>query len=64
LQQPFRNAKVTGDVKSRAWWYTPVIPALRMLKREDCKFKASPGYTDGDPVDLSQNLKKVRKQQV
>jgi hypothetical protein len=28
-----------------AWWYTPVIPALRKIRHEDPKFKASLGYT-------------------
>jgi hypothetical protein len=23
------------------WWYTPVIPALRKLRQEDCEFEAS-----------------------
>jgi ubiquinone/menaquinone biosynthesis C-methylase UbiE len=27
------------------WWYTSVIPVLGRLKQEDCKFKASLGYT-------------------
>jgi hypothetical protein len=25
---------------SQAWWQIPVIPALRKLRQEDCKFKA------------------------
>jgi hypothetical protein len=29
---------------SRAWWYTPVSPALRRLRQEDFKLKASPSY--------------------
>jgi hypothetical protein len=32
-------------IKSQLWWYTPVIPALRRLKQEDYKFKASLGLT-------------------
>jgi hypothetical protein len=30
---------------SEAWWYTPVIPALRRLRQKDHKFKASLDYT-------------------
>jgi hypothetical protein len=26
------------------WWHRPVIPALRMLRQEDCKLKASLRY--------------------
>jgi hypothetical protein len=29
---------------SQAWWYTPVIPALRKLRQEDHEFEASLGY--------------------
>jgi hypothetical protein len=29
---------------SRAWWYIPVIPALRKLRQEDHKFDARLGY--------------------
>jgi hypothetical protein len=28
------------------WWYIPVIPALRRLRKEDYKFEASLGYID------------------
>jgi hypothetical protein len=28
---------------SQAWWYMPVILALRRLKQEDHRFKAHPG---------------------
>jgi hypothetical protein len=28
-----------------AWWYTSIIPALRRLRQEDCKFKAYLYYT-------------------
>jgi hypothetical protein len=30
---------------SQAWWYLPVIPALRRQKQEDCQFEASLVYT-------------------
>jgi hypothetical protein len=33
-----------------AWWYTSVIPALERQRREDHEFKASLGYTEGDPI--------------
>jgi hypothetical protein len=29
--------------KGRAWWYTPVIPALGRKRQENHKFKASLG---------------------
>jgi hypothetical protein len=32
-----------GD-KSWAWWYTPVIPALRRLRQGNCELEASLGY--------------------
>jgi hypothetical protein len=28
----------------QTWWYMPVIPALRKLKKEDLQFEASLGY--------------------
>jgi hypothetical protein len=28
----------------QAWWYIPIIPALRRLRQEDCEFKTSLGY--------------------
>jgi hypothetical protein len=28
---------------SQAWWYLPVIPALRSLRQKDCQFQASLG---------------------
>jgi hypothetical protein len=31
--------------RSWEWWYTYAIPALRRLRQEDLKFKASLGYT-------------------
>jgi hypothetical protein len=31
--------------KSQVWWHTPEFPALRRLRQEDSKFKASLGYT-------------------
>jgi hypothetical protein len=30
--------------KTHAWWFTPIIPALRRLRQEDHEFKASLGY--------------------
>jgi hypothetical protein len=33
-----------GGTHSWAWWYTPVIPALRKAQQEDCKFEASLDY--------------------
>jgi hypothetical protein len=29
---------------SQAWWFTPVIPALRRLRQEDHEFEASLDY--------------------
>jgi hypothetical protein len=40
------------------WWCTPVIPAFRNLRQEDCKFKASLGYIER-PCLKKQNNKKV-----
>jgi hypothetical protein len=31
-------------MKSQVWWLMPIIPALRRLRQEDCKFKASLGH--------------------
>jgi hypothetical protein len=31
-------------IKSQLWWYTPVIPALRKLRKEILKCKFSLGY--------------------
>jgi hypothetical protein len=31
-------------LRSRAWWYTPLIPVLRRQKQEDHEFKISLGY--------------------
>jgi hypothetical protein len=31
-------------MKGWVWWCTPVIPALRRLRQEDCEFKANLGY--------------------
>jgi hypothetical protein len=31
---------------SQGWWYTSVIPALRILRQEDLKFKINLGYMD------------------
>jgi hypothetical protein len=31
--------------ESWAWWFMPVISALRRLRQEDHEFKASLGYT-------------------
>jgi hypothetical protein len=28
----------------QVWWHTPVIPALRRLRQEDCKFKVCLGF--------------------
>jgi hypothetical protein len=33
------------QLRNQAWWYTPVIPACRRWRQEDCKFKISLGYT-------------------
>jgi hypothetical protein len=33
----------------QAWWYMPLIPALRKAEKEDLKFKAQPGL-HRDPV--------------
>jgi hypothetical protein len=33
----------------QAWWYIPVIPALRSLRQKDCKFKANLGWI-GRPI--------------
>lgn len=36
--------KITGQDINQVWWYSPVIPALRKLKQDDChKFKPSLG---------------------
>jgi hypothetical protein len=32
-------------ILSRAWWHTPIIPALRGLRQEDLEFEARLGYT-------------------
>jgi hypothetical protein len=37
--------KLENNVKSQTCWCTPVIPALRRLRQEDCKFEASLGKT-------------------
>jgi hypothetical protein len=31
----------------QAWWFTPVIPALRRLRQEDRKLETSLGYIVG-----------------
>jgi hypothetical protein len=33
------------DIK--AWWYMLIIPTLKRLRPEDCKFKANLGYVEG-----------------
>jgi hypothetical protein len=35
---------VTWCKSVRGWWHTPVIPALRRLRQEDCEFEASLGF--------------------
>jgi hypothetical protein len=30
--------------EGQVWWHAPVIPALRRLMQEDCRFKASLSY--------------------
>jgi hypothetical protein len=40
-----------------AWWYTPIIPALRRLRKEAPEFEASMSYT-GRPC-----LQQTNKQQ-
>jgi hypothetical protein len=36
---------INTSCQSQAWWYAPVIPALRKLRQEDLQFKTSLGYT-------------------
>jgi hypothetical protein len=36
---------INVDARSRVWHCTPIIPALRKVRQEDCEFKASLGYT-------------------
>jgi hypothetical protein len=36
---PFNQA----NDSSWAWWFTPIVPALRSLRQEDCDFKTSLG---------------------
>ena len=43
----FMGTRKTGLVlkKSQVWWLTPLIPALKRLRQEDCyEFEASLGY--------------------
>jgi hypothetical protein len=40
LNKGFLKKKKKTD-KSQAWWNIPIIPALRRLRKENCKFKAS-----------------------
>jgi hypothetical protein len=39
-----QEAKFEVDLACRAWWYTPVIPALGRLRLEDHEFEVSLGY--------------------
>jgi hypothetical protein len=40
-------------IQSQAWWYMPVISALRRLKQEEVEFKAS--------LEIRDYLKKKKK---
>jgi hypothetical protein len=33
----FKNS----EIRSQMWWHTPVLPALRRLRQEDCSFQGS-----------------------
>jgi hypothetical protein len=39
------------------WWYIPVILAIRRLRQEDYKFKASLGYTGRTCVKTNKQQK-------
>jgi hypothetical protein len=42
---------------SWAWWYKPIIPALKRLRQQDCGFQVSLGYI------VRPCLKKERKKE-
>jgi hypothetical protein len=46
LHEPVRGwiTQLKFAHKGQAYWCTPVIPALRRLRQEDCEFWASLGY--------------------
>jgi hypothetical protein len=48
-----RNILAAGGQEG---WYTPIIPALRRQRQEDCKFMASLGY-----LAISKNQKTNNK---
>ncbi|XP_021121912.1 phosphorylated adapter RNA export protein isoform X1 [Heterocephalus glaber] len=42
-----KNTPSISEEQIKAWWHTPVIPALGRLRHEDChELEASLGYTD------------------
>jgi hypothetical protein len=45
--------------RHQAWWYVPVIPALRRQKQEDSKFKTSLGYKTKPYLQKIQKKKKT-----
>jgi hypothetical protein len=40
------QSNIIINKKCQVWWYTPIIPALRRLRQEDHKFKASLDYKE------------------
>jgi hypothetical protein len=50
---------------SWAWWFTPVIPALRRLRQEDLKLKASLGFImSSQPIWVTNNMFPQTKQKM
>jgi hypothetical protein len=48
---------------SRAWWFTPLISALRRQKQEDHEFGASLGYM-GDPISEREGERRGEEREV